>query len=96
MSIPPPMLDGARVLWWAWSGVISFGELSGAEGDDRQVHGFAICRYESGELYRFTCNKHWEVVQDMDHTDEEEAKSDIPSQYDSTRVNWMRSGTDAM
>jgi hypothetical protein len=90
MSMPPPTLDGARVLWWAWSGELPFGELPGAEGDDRLIFGFAVCRYdESGALYRFTCNKHWQVVQDMDQRDEEEAKADIPAQYDASRVVWQ-------
>jgi hypothetical protein len=89
MPAPPPTLDGAQVLWWAWSDE-PFGELPGAEGGDRWVHGFAICRYDSGALYRFTCNRHWEVVQDMDHTDEEEAKARIPTRYDVARVPWER------
>ena len=90
MNAPPDMLDGARVLWWAWSGDLPFGELVGASGDVRQVFGFAVCRYDSGEVYRFTCNKDWRVVQDMDQGNEEEAKADIPSQYDSSRVVWRR------
>jgi hypothetical protein len=90
MSVPPPTLDGARVIWWAWAGAIPFGELPGAEGDDRLVYGFAVCRYENGSLYQFTCDKHWEVVQDMDHSDEEEAKARIPSQYDTSRIVWHR------
>jgi len=78
-------------LWWAWSGELPFGELPGAEGDDGLIFGFAVCRYDqSGALYRFTCNKHWQVVQDMDHGDEEEAKADIPGQYDASRVVWQR------
>jgi hypothetical protein len=83
-------LDGARVLWWAWSGEVPFGELPGAKGDDRLVYGFAVCRYASGQFYRFTCNKHWQVVQDMDHSSEAEARADIPSQYDAARVVWQR------
>jgi hypothetical protein len=90
MSIPPPTLDGARVLWWAWSGEVPFGEMPGAEGDDRLVYGFAVCRYDSGAHYRFTCNKHWQVVQDMDHADAEEAKAGIPTQYDVARVVWQQ------
>jgi len=90
MSMPPPTLDGACVLWWAWSGEIPFGELPGAEDDDRLIYGFAVCRYGSGDIYRFTCNKHWEVVQDMDHGDEETAKADIPSQFDASRVVWQQ------
>jgi hypothetical protein len=39
MSMPPPTLDGARVLWWAWSGELPFGELPGAEGDDGLIFG---------------------------------------------------------
>jgi hypothetical protein len=90
MTIPPPRLDGACVLWWTWAGEVPFGELPGAHGDDRLVYGFAVCRYDSGELYRFSCNKHWQVVQDMDHRDEEEAKAVIPSQYDASLVEWQR------
>ncbi|AWM36508.1 hypothetical protein GobsT_56840 [Gemmata obscuriglobus] len=90
---PPPLLDGARVLWWAWAGDVPFGQLPGAEGDNRFVYGFAVCRYDGGRWYRFTCNKHWEVVQDMDHDDEEEAKADIPTQYDASRVAWHHVST---
>ena len=88
--MPPPTLDGARVLWWAWAGEKPFGELPGAEGDDRLVFGFAVCRYDAGSLYRFTCNQHWQVVQDMDHSDEGEAMTNIPAQYDVLRVAWQR------
>lgn len=88
--MPPATLDGARVLWWAWAGEFPFGELPGAEGDDRFVYGFAVCRYESGRYYRFTCNKHWEVAQDQYHDDEESALADIPRQYAVRRVVWRR------
>jgi len=88
--MPPPRLDGARVFWWAWSDEVSFGPLPGAQGEDYLIYGFAVCKYDSGEIYRFTCNRHWEVVQDRDHTDEEEAKADIPSQYEASRVIWQR------
>jgi hypothetical protein len=90
MKLPPPVLDGAHVLWWARAGEVPFGELPGANGDDRFVFGFAVCRYASGEVYRFTCNRDWRVVQDMSHTEEDEAKADIPSQYDASRVIWQR------
>jgi hypothetical protein len=95
MNVPPPTLDGACVLWWAWSGEIPFGELPGAEGDDRLVYGFAVCRYEGGALYRFTCNKHWEVVQDADHDNEEAAKASIPIQYNAARIVWQRYSDEA-
>ena len=90
MSAPPPTLDGARVLWWAWAGDVPFGELPGAVDEDRLVYGFAVCRYDSGAFYRFTCGKHWQVIQDADHSDEEEARADIPGQYDVSRVVWRR------
>jgi hypothetical protein len=83
-------LDGARVLWWAWSGDMPFGKLSGADVDDCEVFGFAICQYETGKLYRFTCNRYWQVMQDMDHLDEDEAKAEIPIQYDLSRISWQR------
>lgn len=90
MNIPPPILDGAHVLWWAWAGNVPFGQLAGAEGDEQWIYGFAVCRYADGQIYRFTCNRRWEVVQDMDHVDEEEAKSEIPIQYDASRIVWCR------
>jgi hypothetical protein len=90
MNCPPPILDGAQVLWWAWSGDTAFGELYGAEEDDRAVHGFAVCRYDTGQIYRFSCNRNWEVVQDMDHATEVDAKASIPINYDATRVRWQR------
>jgi hypothetical protein len=89
-NAPPPTLDGARVLWWAWAGATPFGELQGEEGNDRWVYGFAVCRYESGSVYRFSCNKNWDVVQDADHDTEESAKANIPAQYDASRVQWQR------
>lgn len=90
MSMPPPFLDGAHVLWWAWSGEVPFGELPDAEGDDLLIYGFAVCQYDSGEIYRFTCNRQWGVVQDTDNADEEEAKASIPAQYEASRVVWQR------
>jgi hypothetical protein len=87
------MLDGARVLWWAWSGETPFGELYGAEEEDRWVHGLAVCRYDSGEIYRFSCNRRWDVVQDMDHATEDDAKASIPGNYDAARVRWQRYAT---
>ena len=90
MNKPPPMLDGARVLWWTWSGDVPFGELPGAADEDRLIFGFAVCQYDSGAIYRFTCNKQWQVVQDMDHDNEEDAKADILMQYDVSRVMWQK------
>jgi hypothetical protein len=59
------------------------------------VYGFAVCRYDSGELYRFSCNRDWETVNDSDHDDEETAKRSIPVNYLSSvhRVVWQKAGT---
>ena len=86
---PPPMIDGAKVLWWAWSGDEPFGEHYGDEGDDRWVHGFAVCQYESGQFYRFSCNRHWECVNDTDAASIEKAKASIPMNYDESRIVWQ-------
>jgi hypothetical protein len=84
------MLDGAPVLWWAWSGDQAFGQMPGAPERDRWIYGLAICRYESGSLYRFSCNKEWEVVNDAPASNEDEAKNAIPVNYDRSRVFWQR------
>lgn len=78
---PPDSIDGAEVLWWAWSGDEPFGFCG-----DEPVHGFAVCQYSSGELYRFSCNRKWQTLNDALHTDIEQAKAEIPSQYDAGRV----------
>jgi hypothetical protein len=75
--IPPPAtIDGARVLWWAWAGEEPFGFCG-----DVPVYGFAVCRYESGTRYRFSCDENWETVNDAVHQDEAEAKTAIPANY---------------
>jgi hypothetical protein len=82
---PPTMIDNARVLWWAWAGDEPFGFCG-----DIAFHGFAICRYDSGPLYRFSCDRNWQTVQDRDYEDEEEAKRRISENYLSSvhRVVW--------
>ncbi len=93
MTPPPTLLDGARVLWWAWSGERPFGELWGAPEPERWVHGFAVCRYDGArEVYRFSCTASWQVVQDSLHDDEDEAKAAVPTNYDASRVVWRRAG----
>jgi hypothetical protein len=83
-------MDAARVLWWAWAGDAPFGFCG-----DVPVYGFAICRYDSGKLYRFSCDRNWETVNDSDHEDEETAKRSIPANYLSAadRIIWHGTGT---
>ena len=83
------MIDNARVLWWAWAGEEPFGYCG-----DVPVYGFAIARYDSGALYRFSCDRGWETVNDSPQDDEERAKDAIPTNYRSAdRVIWHRAGT---
>jgi hypothetical protein len=84
---PPPIIDGAKVLWWAWSGPEPYG-LCG----DSRVFGFAICRYDTGQLYRFSCDENWETVNDSPWGDEEQAKAATPPNYDAAahRIVWHK------
>ena len=84
------MIDNARVLWWAWAGDEPFGFCS-----DIPIYGFAICRYDAGALYRFSCDHDWETVNDSPQRDEEEAKAAIPTNYlaSAQRVHWHKAGT---
>jgi hypothetical protein len=90
MKPPPPKIDNARVLWWAWAGDEPFGFCG-----DIAVHGFAICRYDSGGLYRFSCDHDWETVNDSVHRDEGEAKAATPMNYlaSAGRIHWHKTGT---
>jgi hypothetical protein len=87
MLIPPNYIDQARVLKWAWSGKKPFGAIGA--GDEDQVFGLAICRYEdSKSVYRFSCNKNWEVIQDAEHSSIEEAIEHLPNQYKNIVAKW--------
>lgn len=70
------MIDNARVLWWAWAGDEPFGFCS-----EVPVYGFAVCQYDFGKLYRFSCDQNWGTVNDSDYDDEETAKRSIPVNY---------------
>ena len=84
------MIDNARVIWWAWAGHQPFG-LCG----DTEIYGFAVCRYDSGELYRFSCDREWETINDSVHVDEEDAKAAIPANYlaSADRIQWNKTST---
>lgn len=85
---PPELLDGARVLLWASSGDEPFARRPPAGGTDRDVFGLAVCRYDDGGIYLFSCNRDWEVVGDMDHADVAEAMTTLPADIDGNRVRW--------
>ncbi len=66
MTPPPRELDNAEVLLWAKSEVKPFGVIRFETGEVAHlIHGLAICRYSaSRDIYRFSCNRDWEVVHD--------------------------------
>jgi len=59
---PPPEIDGARVIQWAWSGTKPFGVVPGA--DPPEIFGLALVTYNEREFYRFACDCEWNTVQD--------------------------------
>jgi hypothetical protein len=92
MSKPPKTIDGAEVIEWAWSGEKPFGVLRNDSGIvAAEIYGLAICRYtKSGEIYRFSCDANWETEQDSDYQSVEEAKSNLPLQYQEVKANWNK------
>lgn len=87
MNPPPDYLDEAKVQTWAWSGTQPFGTI-GVEEDDK-VFGLAICQYENTQgVYRFSCNKDWEVIQDAVYPSIELAITNLPEQYKNITPVW--------
>jgi hypothetical protein len=35
-------------------------------GDGIPIHGLAVCQYATGKVYRFSCDRGWEVNNDFD------------------------------
>lgn len=90
LSKPPAEIDGAKVLYWAWSADLPFGWV-GSESDSKAIaiHGLAIAQYErSSVIYRFSCNRTWEAEQDDDFASVEEAMEQLPEQYKGVAVKW--------
>lgn len=87
---PPEYLDGAKVIKWAWSGVQPFGTVSSEDGaENEEIYGLGICKYEGSEVvYRFSCNKSWETIQDGVYENIEKAVELLPDQYKRVEANW--------
>jgi len=87
---PPEYLDGAKVIKWAWSGQQPFGFIGNQDDPERkEIYGLAICKYADGEgIYRFSCNKNWEVVQDRFYDTVENAIKQLPDQYKTVEADW--------
>jgi hypothetical protein len=93
---PPDDLDGAKVIKWAWSGVEPFGHLPivGSDTDNEsrdsiEIFGLAICQYDdSDNVYRFSCDKDWEVQQDGGYESVEDAQRQLSDQYKLVTAKW--------
>ncbi len=86
---PADELDGAKVIKWAWSGDRPFGLVGEIE-----IYGLAICRYDgSADVYRFSCDKDWEVQQDGLYDSIDEAIGQLPNQYKLVSARWTNKRT---
>lgn len=92
MNKPEKEIDGAKVLYWAWSGATPFGFV-GAPNDPTasKIFGLAICQYEkTGRIYCFSCNKYWETEQDAPYNSVEQAIENLPDQYKNVPAEWIK------
>lgn len=87
---PPAFIDGAKVIKWAWSESQPFGVVSNDDGSEREViYRLAICHYEcSKDIYRLSCNKNWQTIQDGIYKEIEYAIAFLPDQYKHAERNW--------
>jgi hypothetical protein len=88
---PPTYIDGAKVIKWAWSGSQPFGFVGNEDRSERvEIYGLAICKYEhcNKGIYRFSCDKNWETVQDGFYGTVENAMQQLPAQYKNVDAVW--------
>jgi hypothetical protein len=92
MSQPPKKIDGAIVLEWAWSGCKPFGTVRYESGEiASNIFGLALCCYTgSTKVYRFSCDSEWETEQDSEYGSIEEAKENLPAQYQDVKAIWYK------
>jgi len=92
MKKPPPKIDNAEVLYWAWAEGKPFGNINYSDGSfAAEVFGLAICQYENSDVYyRFSCDQNWESIQDFDYHSIEEAKTELPQQYRKVFAHWIK------
>jgi hypothetical protein len=86
---PPALIDGARVLAWAWSDK-PFGFVKEGYGKPGvAIHGLAIVQYHAdAKVYRLSCDMHWECVADFDYDSVEQAQMELSQQYGCAEVQW--------
>lgn len=94
---PPDYLDGAKVIKWAWSGQKPFGYVGNEEDTEREeIYGLAICQYDNPKgfynketVYRFSCDKNWQTLQDVLYDTIDNAIRLLPDQYKNIDANWQ-------
>ena len=90
-QLVPNYIDGAKVLKWAWSGLEPFGFVGNEDTNENEpVFGLALCQYEGeSNIYRFSCDKNWETIQDGLYDTVENAIEQLPEQYKNVIANWQ-------
>ncbi len=92
MKKPESTIDGANVLYWAWSGNSPFGWLGTSSSPTMiPIFGLAIAQYDnSAVIYRFSCNEYWETRQDGVYETIEDAMKYLPKQYREVPAKWQK------
>ena len=92
MNKPESKIDGANVLFWAWSGNEPFGWVgSNTNPKAIPIFGLAIAQYEGdATIYRFSCNKNWETEQDATYETTSDAMEYLPEQYREVHAQWQK------
>jgi hypothetical protein len=88
---PPPQLDHAKVLYWAWSGDQPFGVMRYTDGPvAAEICGFAICIYNRLPFYRFSCDRLWKVQNDSVYPTPQAAMDTYFPQYQDHPIQWNK------
>ena len=85
MTDPPRQLDGADVICWIISPVGAFYQLRGGE---HLIAAMAVCQYAAGSTYLFKCDAGWNVRQDWDCYDVDDAKESAERDSNGQRIEW--------
>lgn len=83
--MPPPSLDGAKVL------SVAYGEF-GVGLNDSRIIALAVARYEDDlaeSFYLFACDKNWKVIGDLWYSSQEGAQYDAERFYGVSPIRWL-------
>ncbi len=92
MKKPQKKIDNANVMYWFYSEHEPIFEMPDSENKNKiKIHGLTICKYDSGDkVYKFSCNKNWEVVNDTLYDSIHEALNSTSLQYDIKTIKWVK------